>query len=60
MDRHTVVFHAFQNNARVKRGALNRGKEFVLGRMRQVPAERHAAELRIHQDRAVTVIPGQA
>src|SRR5208337_2079597 len=57
---HTVVLHALENNAGVKGGALNRGKEFVLGRMREGPAEGHAAELRIHQHRAVAVIPGQA
>ena len=59
-DRHAVLFHALENDARVEGGAFDGGEELVLRGVRQVPAERDAAEFGIHQHRAVAVVPGQA
>ena len=58
--RHAVLFHAFENHAGVESGALDCGKKLVLRGVRQPPAERDAAQFRIHQHRAVAVIPGEA
>src|ERR1700733_12812045 len=59
LDRDTVLGHAFENDARVKRCALNRGEEFVLSGMQQVPAEGDAAKFRIDQHCAVAVVPAE-
>ena len=53
-----MLFHALQNHARVERRPLDGGEQFVLRGVRQLPAERHAAEFGIHQHRAVAVVPG--
>ena len=57
IDRHAVLGHAFENHARVKRCSLDRCEEMILRRMVEVPAKGHAAEVRVHEHRAVAVIP---
>ena len=54
-----VLRHALENDARVERRAFDGGEQLVLRRMRQIPAQRDAAQFRIHQHRAVAVVPGQ-
>ena len=57
---HAVLLHALQNDAGMEGRALDGCEEFVLRGVREVPAERDAAQFRIHQYRTVAVIPGQA
>ena len=59
-DREAVLLHAFENDARVDGGAFDRGEEFVLRGVRQIPAERHSAEFGIHQHRAIAIVPGES
>ena len=58
-NRHAVLFHVLQNDTRVKRGALDRGEQFILRRVSQIPTERDPAEFGIHQNGAVPIVPGQ-
>ena len=57
--RHAVLFHPLQNHARVERRAFDGGEQLVLRRVRQPPAERDAAQFRIHQHGAIAVVPGE-
>ena len=59
VDQRPILLHALENDARVERGAFNCREQLVFRRMRQIPAKRDAAQLRIHQHRAVAVVPGQ-
>ena len=49
-----------KNHARVEGRAFDGREQLVLRGVSQLPAERDAAEFRIHQHRAVAVVPGQA
>ena len=60
IDAHAVLGHALENDARVERGALDGGEKFVLRGVDQVPSERDAAQLGIHQHGAIAVVPAQA
>ncbi len=60
VDHGAVLFHALEDDPGVKGSALDCRKEFVSGRGGQVPPKRHSAQLRIHQDRAIAIVPGKA
>ena len=55
-----VFSHAIEDHAGVEGGAFDGGEEFVLRRVLKVPADGDAAEVWIHQDGAVAVVPGHA
>ena len=59
-DVYAVSGHAVENDARMKRCAFDGCKEFILRRALQIPAERDAAKVGVHEHRAVAVIPGHA
>ena len=59
IDGHAVLGHALEDDARVERRAFDGGEELVLRGVQQVPAEGDAAQLGIHQHRAVAVVPAQ-
>ena len=60
INAHTVLRHALKNQPRMERGAFNRGEQLVLRGVHQIPAQRHAAQLRVHQHCPVAVVPCQA
>ena len=55
-----VLRHALEDDAGVKCSALDGGKELVLRRVDEVPAERDAAEFRIYKHGAIAVVPAEA
>src|SRR6266849_6604548 len=57
---HAMFGHAVQDDSCVERSALYGGEKLVLRRALQIPAEGHPAQIRVDQDRAVAVVPGQA
>ena len=57
---HTVPGHPVKDDASVKRGPFDGGKEFVLRGALQVPPQRNAAQVRVDQNGAVAVIPSHA
>ena len=56
---YSVFRHAVQNHARVERCALNGGKQLIFRGALQVPSQGHAAQIRIYQHGAITVVPCQ-
>ena len=54
-----MLRHALQNHARVEGGPFDGREEFVLRGVRQIPAERHAAQFRVHQHGAIAVVPSE-
>src|SRR5690242_20710419 len=60
LDLHLVLQHPVQDDPDMKRGALDGGKQFLLRRALQVPAQSDAAQVRINQHSPVAVIPGHA
>ena len=59
-DGNAVLFHALEDDAGVEGSAFDGGEEFVLGRVREVPAEGDAAKFGIDEDRAIAIVPGEA
>ncbi len=59
-NRHAVLGHPLEDDARVQRGALDRREQFVARVVIQIPPERDAAEVGVHENRAVAVVPGEA
>ena len=54
-----MLRHSLQNDSRMKRRPFDRREQLILRGVHQVPAQRHAAQLRIHQHRAIAVVPAQ-
>src|SRR6185312_14678999 len=60
VDRHAVLRHSFEYDARVERGPLDCGEQLVARVVVQIPAECHTAKMWIHEHRAVAVVPHHA
>ena len=54
-----MLRHPLQNDARVKRRPLDRREQLILRRVDQIPSQGDPAQLRIHQHRAIAVVPAQ-
>ena len=52
--------HAVEDDSGVERSAFDRCMEFVLGGVEEVPAERDSAKVGVHENGAITVVPGNA
>ena len=59
LDRHSVFGHAIENHPSVQRRTFDGGEQLILGGALQVPSQRHATQVRIHQHGAIAVVPGQ-
>ena len=59
LDVNSMTGHAVQNHSSMKSGSFNSGEQLVLRGTLQIPTQRYAAQVRIHQYRAVAVVPGQ-
>ena len=58
--RRAVFAHPVENHARMEGRSLDGCEKLILRGRLQVPAQRDAAQIRIHQHGAVAVVPGQA
>ena len=58
-NRYAVFRHPFEDDPGVQRRPFDRGEEFVLCRVIHVPAAGDAAKIRIDEDRAIAVVPGE-
>ena len=57
---HSVLLHAIENDAGVQSRALDGGEQFVLRRGLQIPAEGDPAQIGIHKNGAIPVVPGHS
>src|SRR5690348_8708686 len=55
-----MIGHAVENYSGVKGGSFDRGEEFILSGALQVPSQRNSAQIGIHEDSSVTVVPRHA
>src|SRR5437868_13007967 len=60
LDIYTVAGHAIENHASMKCGALDGREQLICRGALEIPTEGDAAQIGIHENGAVAIVPGHA